>query len=190
LSARHSLTRAIAELRFNLAGAHIEVGRQAQIRSLAVRPRKGGLLKIGDGSIFAGRLAMDRDNAIIGVGPRSFVGKGLLVAAKSIDIGADVLLSWGVTIVDHQSHSIDFADRAGDVASWLNAKKDWSMVEIAPVRICDKVWVGFGVSILPGVTVGEGAVVGAASVVTRDVEPWTVVAGNPAKVVKRLDLPV
>lgn len=189
MSARNLLARLIAQSRFNLAGARLEVGRDAQIRSPLVRPRKGGLLTVGDASIFAGRVAMDRDNAVIRIGARSFVGKGLLAAAQSIEIGADVLLSWGVTIVDHQSHALNFADRAGDVTAWLTGAKDWSKVEIAPVRIGDKVWVGFGASILPGVTIGEGAVVGAASVVTRDVEPWTVVAGNPARVIRRLEPP-
>ena len=47
-------------------------------------------------------------------------------------------------------------------------------------------WIGFDVTILKGVTIGEGAVIGAKSVVTKDVEPWTVVAGNPAVVVKYL----
>lgn len=52
---------------------------------------------------------------------------------------------------------------------------------VAPVEIGADVFVGARTFVMPGVTVGEGAVVGAASVVVRDVEPWTVVAGNPAK---------
>lgn len=55
-------------------------------------------------------------------------------------------------------------------------------LQLLPVRIADWVWIGVDAIVLPGVTVGEGAVVGAASVVTRDVEPYTVVAGNPAVV--------
>lgn len=53
-----------------------------------------------------------------------------------------------------------------------------------PIRLGSWVWVGAGAFIAPGVTVAEGAVVGARSVVTRDVEPWTVVAGNPARFLK------
>ena len=48
-------------------------------------------------------------------------------------------------------------------------------------------WIGFESVILAGVTIGEGAIVGAKSVVRKDVEPWTVVAGNPAVVIKRLN---
>ena len=55
--------------------------------------------------------------------------------------------------------------------------------------IKDNVWIGQHSTILKGVTIGEGAVVGCCSVVTKDVEPYTVVAGNPAKQVKRLPMP-
>jgi len=54
----------------------------------------------------------------------------------------------------------------------------------SPIRIGGQSWVCAGVFVSPGVTVGEGAVVGAMSVVTRDVEPWTVVAGNPGRVIR------
>ena len=55
----------------------------------------------------------------------------------------------------------------------------------APITICDGVWIGARAIILPGVTIGEGAVVAAGAVVTKDVEPWSVVGGNPAKVIKK-----
>lgn len=58
---------------------------------------------------------------------------------------------------------------------------------VRPVRIGNKVWVGRQSMILPGVTVGEGAVIGAASVVTRDIPPYTVWAGNPAKFIRSLE---
>lgn len=58
-----------------------------------------------------------------------------------------------------------------------------------PISIGDDVWVGGGAIICPGVTIGDNAVVGAGSVVTRDVEAYTVVAGNPAKVIRRLERP-
>ena len=54
-----------------------------------------------------------------------------------------------------------------------------------PISIKDDVWIATGAYVLPGVTIGEGAVVGAGSVVTKDVEPWSVVAGNPAKFIKK-----
>ena len=58
----------------------------------------------------------------------------------------------------------------------------------APIKICDGVWIGARAIILPGVTIGEGAVVAAGAVVTKDVEPFTVVGGNPAKFIKKREL--
>jgi len=57
-----------------------------------------------------------------------------------------------------------------------------------PNTICDGVWIGARAILLPGVTIGEGAVVAAGAVVTRDVAPFTVVAGNPAKFIKNREL--
>ena len=59
---------------------------------------------------------------------------------------------------------------------------------LKPITICDGVWIGARAIVLPGVTIGEGAIVAAGAVVTKDVEPWTVVGGNPAKVIKRREL--
>ena len=57
-----------------------------------------------------------------------------------------------------------------------------------PITIKDNAWVATGAVVLPGVTIGEGAVVAAGAVVTKDVEPWTVVGGNPAKVIGKREL--
>ena len=56
------------------------------------------------------------------------------------------------------------------------------------ITIGSYVWIAAGAFIGPGVTIGDGAVVGARAVVTRDVEPWTVVAGNPARMIKRREI--
>ena len=56
------------------------------------------------------------------------------------------------------------------------------------VVIGDNVWIGDKASILPGVIIGKGSIVGANSVVTKDVPPFTVVGGNPAKIIKKLDI--
>ena len=58
----------------------------------------------------------------------------------------------------------------------------------APIQIADQAWVCAGAFVAPGVTIGEGAVAGAMSVVTKDVSPWMIVAGNPAKTIRRREL--
>lgn len=58
-------------------------------------------------------------------------------------------------------------------------------LSVKPIVICDGVWLAARAMVLPGVTLGEGAVVGAGAVVTKTVEPWVVVGGNPARVIKK-----
>jgi len=65
----------------------------------------------------------------------------------------------------------------------------WRPLITKPIVICDGVWIGARAIILPGVTIGEGAVVAAGAVVTRDVPPFTIVGGNPAKVIKERRMP-
>ena len=80
----------------------------------------------------------------------------------------------------------------GDDVYLLTGAHDVSSVHFdlvtKPITIMDNVWIATGAIVLPGVTIGEGAVVAAGAVVTKDVEPWTVVAGNPAKFIKKREL--
>lgn len=92
-----------------------------------------------------------------------------LYSAAKITIGTKVAISREAFICT-ASHDILKANRP---------------LTTAPITICDGVWIGARATILPGVTIGEGAVVAANAVVTKDVEPWTVVGGNPARVIGR-----
>jgi galactoside O-acetyltransferase len=128
----------------------------------------------------------DKENCLIKIGSRTFIGGSKLICADRIEIGDDVLISWGCTIVDHNSHSLSFSERKNDVVDGLVGEKDWTNVLINRVEIKDKVWIGFDVKILKGVVIGEGAIVAAGSIVTKHVPPYTLVAGIPAKVIKTL----
>jgi len=143
-------------------------------------------LLIGHHCFIRDNIIFERPNARLLVGDRSFLGNGLIAIAESVEIGSDVMFGWGVTIVDHNSHSVGFPHRQGDTERWLRGEKDWSHVKIGPVSIGDKAWVGFNATILKGVTVGEGAVVAAGAIVTKSVPPWTIAGGNPAKVIREL----
>lgn len=155
--------------------------------SLTVRNAEGCRLEIGAGSNIEARLVLERAGAWITIGERSHLGGGsLLDAAEKISVGDDVLISFDVLITDHGSHAIAFPLRERDVADWTDGRKDWTHVKRAATRVQDRAWVGARAIILAGVTIGEGAVVGAGSVVTRDVAPWTVVGGNPARLIREL----
>jgi galactoside O-acetyltransferase len=149
----------------------------------------GNKLSIGEASIVHAGITFEAAGGEVRIGDRVFLGRSNLMCYKAIHIGNDVIMSWGVTVVDHDSHSTDWDKRQNDVSDWALGKKDWSQIATARVIVEDKCWIGFNVSILKGVTIGEGAVVGACSVVTRDVTPYTVVAGNPARLIRTLDRP-
>lgn len=155
---------------------------------LAWRIRGGARcrLVIGEGCVVRSRVVFERERVRISVGDRCFIGKGVISSAESVEIGNDVLISWGVTITDHNSHSLKFSERQRDVREWRGSAKNWLGVKIEKVVIQDRAWIGFNAIILKGVTIGEGAIVGAGSVVSKDVPPFTIVAGNPARVVREL----
>ncbi len=154
-------------------------------------------LKIGEQSMIDASFVFETDTGHITVGDRVHIGGGTqLISRNDITIGDDVIIAWNCTIYDHNSHSIYWEERKNDVSTeWENATngrpvladKDWSVVKSSPIRICDKAWIGFGVSILKGVTIGEGAVIAAGSVVTKDVPAYTVVGGNPAQIIKEIN---
>lgn len=148
----------------------------------------GCTLNVGSESIIYCHISFDKPNATVNIGDRTFIGKSNIVCASNVSIGNDVLISWGCAIVDHNSHSTIWKERENDVKNWKKNTKEWNNVNISPILVMDKVWIGFNVILLKGVTIGEGAVVGAGSVVTKDVPPWTIVAGNPARVIRELTL--
>ena len=140
-----------------------------------------GFLSVGAGSIVRCRVDFDSRSGHISIGDNCFIGSSHFVCKDKIIIQDDVIISWDVTIVDHDSHSLSWACRHSDVSNWRNGSKSWDDINIKPVVIGSRSWIGFGATILKGVTIGEGAVIGAKSVVTRDVESYTIVAGNPAR---------
>lgn len=118
-------------------------------------------------------------NPRLTIGDRSHCGAHFTaVVGADVTIGSDVLIANRVHIFAYDSHPLDMEARA------LHLPADASTSR--PVVIEDKAWIGCGSFILKGVTVGRGAIVAAGSVVTKDVPPQTVVAGNPARVVRDL----
>jgi maltose O-acetyltransferase len=97
-----------------------------------------------------------------------------LLDCNEIRIGNHVMIGPYVQIYT-PAHELQAAPR---IAGWEVAK---------PITIADNVWIGGNAILLPGVTVSENAVVGAGAVVSRDVPPNTVVAGNPARVIRKID---
>lgn len=165
------------------------------IRIRLDNPEKRKYLTIGVNCIVNGIFIFESTSGKVKIGNHTYIGGGTFICHSSIEIGDNVTFAWGGTIYDHDSHSLDYMKRRQDIDDELDdlrncrnmiLNKDWSDVNSRPIKICNDAWIGMNVIILKGVTVGEGAIVGAGSVVTKDVPAWTVVAGNPAKVVKEL----
>jgi acetyltransferase-like isoleucine patch superfamily enzyme len=164
---------------------NLKVGRNSKVAWSKLKGKNGNLT-IGDNCIVQSRISFDSPYAKVEIGDGSYVGSSHLVCHTKINIGSDVIISWGVTIFDHDSHSLSMTVRKKDVSQWINGVKDWSDISIAPVSIESGVWIGYGSTILKGVQIGAGSVIAAKSVVTRNVPPNTLVAGNPARIIRKL----
>lgn len=114
--------------------------------------------------------------------------RGQIVSAIRVEIGDHSIFGRDVYISDTNEHPTDALARRDqtDGAQKNGTPPDRTKAAAAPVRIGSDVWVGERAFILKGVTVGDGSIVAAGSVVTTDVPAATIVAGNPARVVKRL----
>ena len=148
-------------------------------------------LTIGEDSVIDGTINLE--NSEMKIGDRVLINEGTtFYCTTGITIGNDVMISWGCTIVDSNMHSMVSGDRLKETKNarkeienhTMGQNSDRSMIKCSPVVIKDKAWVGFNCIIMKGVTIGEGAVVGAGSVVTKDVPDYAIVGGNPAQIIK------
>lgn len=146
-------------------------------------------IAVGGGSIVKGELLVFPHGGRIVIGDWCYVGEGARIwSAASIEIGNRVMVSHNVNIFDSLTHPLSarLRHRHFHHIATVGHPRSIDLGE-RPVRIGDDAWVAAGASVLRGVTIGRGAIVGAGAVVTRDVAPWTVVGGNPARVIGRLD---
>lgn len=146
-------------------------------------------LCIGNESRIQGELMVYPNNGNITLGEYCYVGVSTRIwSAKSIVIGDRVLISHGVNIHDFNSHPSSSSRRhLQEIGIFENGHTgDLNDVPSARIIIEDDVWIGFGSTILKGVRIGRGSIVGANTVVTHDVPEYSVVVGNPAQVIKKL----
>lgn len=114
------------------------------------------------------------------VGDKVYIGPDLIVASVISESGCSLVIGNRVAIGPR-------------VTLILSSDANWSRIteQIAPIKadivLGDDCWIGAGVIILPGITIGKGAIVGAGSIVTKNVAPFTVVVGNPAREINRIE---
>jgi acetyltransferase-like isoleucine patch superfamily enzyme len=146
--------------RFFYAGEHLLVAG----RIIVV-----GKVSVGDSVMLSGGVRLlGIENGTIKMGNHIYIGADATISStSSVELGSDVVISPYVLIIDHDGYGLD-----GN-----------SAVEKS-VRIGNHVWIGIRAIILKGVAVGDNSIVGAGAVVTKDVEPNTIVAGNPARKIR------
>ena len=146
--------------------------------------RGRGRIRIGSDVYISGKIGImfpwrTGDLPELVVGDRVFIGNGCSFGlARRITIGNDCLIAGGVGIQDNDGHPLDPERRL--------RREPVDPGKVMPVVIEDNVWIGSGSTILKGVTIGKNSIVGAHSVVTKNVPQNTVVVGNPAEVLKKL----
>ena len=120
----------------------------------------------------------------IAVGDDSVLVGAVFMCADSIRIGAGCVISYNVTLADSDFHPLDATARRRDAiaSSPTGDRSQRPALVTRPVIIGDRVWIGTGAIILKGVRIGDDATIAAGTVVTRDVPPNAVAAGNPAVV--------
>ena len=164
-----------------------DIGHGTRVSGRIERRHPLATIKIGKRSLLAGILVAEDQHSRLEIGDNVFIGGNSVIdCLQQITIGDDVLISYQVIIMDSDNHSLRASERIGDLKRWISQEYDWSRVQSAPVIIGPKAWIGARAMITKGVVIGEGGIVAAGSVVTKDVSPYTIVAGNPAQIIREL----
>lgn len=182
------IAQIIRFLKKNKYGKDVHVMPTAKIINLS---HDRNNIQIGKNTYIRGELTVYPHAGKIKIGEYCYVGENTRIwSGASITIGNNVLISHNVDIHDCNDHPLNPIDRHEHYKKIITIGHPQKMVGLneKPIVIKDNAWIGFDSIILKGVTIGEGAIVAAGSVVTKDVKPYTVVAGNPAKFVKMIEI--
>lgn len=161
-----------------------------------------GTARIRNASGDSSKIAVGRHTHVLGelftfahggeikIGEWCYIGEGSRIwSAASIEIGDRVLISHSANIFDSLTHPLRAAARHQQVRQIFEQGHPLEMtLDESPIKIYNDAWIGAGAMVLRGVTVGEGGIVAAGAVVTKNVPPYSIVAGNPAVIVRELSL--
>jgi acetyltransferase-like isoleucine patch superfamily enzyme len=148
---------------------------------------KNSKIDIGNDCLVNGRLVTEIEKSKIKIEDNVFIGGNTIIDCKDeIHIEDDVLVSYECIIFDHDSHSTNSLLRKNDLKRFKKNDMNWNEVKSKKIHIKKNSWICARSIILKGVTIGKGSIVAAGSVVTKDVPDFTLVSGNPAKIIKNL----
>ena len=159
---------------------------ESRIHNLQENPDS---ILIGENTHIRGELQVFGYGGKIEIGNNCYIGDHSRIwSGEKITIGDHVLISHNVNIMDTNSHEISHLERSEGyynlITEGFPQKK--GNILTSEVKIDDYVWINFNVIILKGITIGKGAIIAAGSIITKNVEPFTLVGGNPAVVIKKL----
>lgn len=145
-------------------------------------------IRVGDHTLVAGELLVFSHGGDISIGEWCYIGEGARIwSSASVHIGTRVLISHNVNIFDSLTHPLNPRQRHAQFRTIIQTGHPRSIdLGERPVTVDNDVWIGANACILRGVSIGEGAIVGAGAVVTRDILPFTIVGGNPARMIREL----
>ena len=139
-------------------------------------------------SIYLGTMFDLGPQGRVRVGQFTLMNGSRIICDAEISVGDHCLISWNVVFMDTYRLPQNLSQRRAELEQAPRRTPRYAAAQVpaAPIHIERNVWIGFDSCILPGVTVGEGSIVGARSVVTQNVPPFTIVAGNPARVIREV----
>ena len=147
-------------------------------------------VRLGRGSsIYLGVMFDLGAHARVHVGDFTLMNGSRIICDSQITIGDYCLISWNTVLMDTYRAPISPTFRRSLLESIAHRPDHRAepAEQARPIAIGNGVWIGFDSVVLPGVTIGDGAIVGARSVVTNDVPPYAIVAGNPARMIRQID---
>ena len=122
------------------------------------------------------------------LGDYALVHGARIICDSEVTVGDYALISWNVVLMDSYRMPLSSLERRRELEMVPTRQQRVCMaaVEAKPIHIEPSVWIGFDACVLPGVTIGEGSIIGAKSVVNADIPPFTIAAGNPARVIREM----
>jgi acetyltransferase-like isoleucine patch superfamily enzyme len=147
-------------------------------------------VRIGRGSsTYLGTMFDVGPQGRVRIGDFSCIHGAWFICDAEITVGDYALISWNVVFMDTYGVWPDPAERRKqlEAVAFDGCRRMPRGAPARPIHIGRNVWIGFDCVVLPGVTIGDGSIVGARSVVAQDVPPYTVAAGNPARVIRKIE---
>ena len=182
-------TRYVAQKLLGRTPCQLGPGAKLKTSARILNARGGAeFIRVGANSIILGELMVFGHGGQLDIGEWCYVGEGTRIwSATSISIGDRVLISHNVNIFDSLTHPLSAAARHKQFVNIIKVGHPRQLdLDERPVVIGADALISAGSTILRGVTIGRGAIVAAATVVTKDVPEFSIVAGNPARVVREL----